>query len=354
MTSTITPEVVGYDATERLADTDLTPTELARVTALELTIKTADSTILEQRIAEGEALFKIQTERLYRSRGSGERFTWEQYLGRFTPQLTKNGKGFGKEAAQLRCLLYLFHSGQIVGPTQSGQQFPLPTSTTQLIPLLAKAPSRGPSAGGGFDLDGDWTAVLEIWKAAVSRDPSPDKMLVASARSAYEHNQLRAGANPGRMASPAQAAAREQSLIAARSTQAAAATAPAPTPAASPLPLPQPVEQERTVPAWGLERNPDDLDASAECRRISSAFNTASHALRDLRGILFNQISRHGSVYLETLRQVDAGAWSLHDIDNRVAVLQGDIEAVAQLVAWEGEPGELHRSTVDAESFPTR
>ena len=364
MASAITPEVIGLDVTAPLLDTDLTPTELARVTASEIRIKTADATILEQRLIEGEELFRIQAERLYRSREPGERFTWEQYLARFTRPLTKSGKGFGKEAAQLRCLLYLFHSWQIPGQRGAGREFPLPSGTDHLKPLLAKAPSRNASQGGGFDVDGDWTAVLEIWKAAIAKNPSPDKRAVAAARNAYEQNQLRAGASPGRMPSTAKlktlakgrevaAANREEAAAARPATvaipEAAPATAPAAAPAAAAAPAPAP-----TVPAWELERDPDALDAGAECKRVWSAFNEAARALATLRGILYSQTAKYGSIYLETLRTIDAGAYSLHNIDEKAAGLQEDADFIAQVLAWEGEAGALNRSTVDVEAFPTR
>ena len=113
-TTSITPEVVGQDSAELLLDTDLTPTELARVESLETKLRMSDATVLEQKIIQGETLFRIQQERLYRSREPGERFTWEQYLQKFTPALTENGKGYGVEAAKLRQMLHLFHSGQFL------------------------------------------------------------------------------------------------------------------------------------------------------------------------------------------------------------------------------------------------
>ena len=96
MTSSITPEVVGSDTTELLLDTDLTPTELARVESLETKLRMSDATVLEQKIIQGETLFRIQQERLYRSREPGERFTWEQYLQKFTPALTRTERATGK------------------------------------------------------------------------------------------------------------------------------------------------------------------------------------------------------------------------------------------------------------------
>ena len=166
MPSTITTEVVGQDSTELLIDTDLTPTELARVESLEAKLRMADANVIQQRIIQGETLFRIQQEKLYRSRKPGERYTWEEYLEKFTPQLTATGRGFKIQAAQCRQLMYLMHSNQIPSWDAHGGKLPLPTGVDQLQPLLAKAPVRSASSGGGFDMTGNWSAVAAIWKGA--------------------------------------------------------------------------------------------------------------------------------------------------------------------------------------------
>ena len=47
MTTSITPEIIGSDATERLVDTDLTPSELARVESLETKLRMSDASVLK-------------------------------------------------------------------------------------------------------------------------------------------------------------------------------------------------------------------------------------------------------------------------------------------------------------------
>jgi hypothetical protein len=357
MTSSITPEVVGIDNTELLLDTDLTPTELARVESLETKLRMSDATVLEQKIIQGETLFRIQQERLYRSREPGERFTWEQYLQKFTPALTKNGKGYGVEAAQLRQMLHLFHSGQI-SPRSNLGRIPLPTETSQLVALLGKAPIRGSSAGGGFDLNGDWTAVLEIWKAANSKTLNPGRHEVAAARSTYETNQLRAGADPGRMMSKA----RQESLNRANEARmqnsiraGVAESVRTPTPDYSPTPSPQPsAPAAPSIPAWEIQTDDSSVDAGAECKRITQALNDAHKAIGTLRGILYSQTQRYGSDYLGFLRQVDAGVYSLNSIDDQVQQMSEDIQRIMDVLASQAEPGELAQSTVDVDSMPSR
>ena len=344
-TPAITPEIVGSETTERLVDTDLTPSELARVESLETKLRMSDASVLEQRIIQGETLFRIQQEALYRSRQAGERFTWEQYLEKFTPALTKNGKGYKIQAAQLRQLMYLMHSGQISSGVAHDQNSPLPSGTDQLLPLLAKCPIRHASSGGGFDLSGDWEAVVEIWKGANANGVNPDRQSVSLARTAYETKQVRAGQDPGRMMSPGQQAALENM----NAVRAASRPEPAPTPQDFSPPAPEP-----TIPAWELEQHDDSVDAGDECKRITQAMNAAFRAVAELRGIIYSQTNKYGSDYLNFLRQVDAGVYSLNNIDDQVAQLGDDISFVAQLLNADVGEGELAQSTIDVDSIPHR
>jgi hypothetical protein len=351
MTSSITPEVVGHDSTELLLNTDLTPTELARVESLETKLRMSDATVLEQKIIQGETLFRIQQERLYRSREPGERFTWEQYLQKFTPALTKNGKGYGLEAAQLRQMLHLFHSGIIRPGAAPGGNFPLPSGTEQLRPLLGKSPVRNSSQGGGFDLEGNWDAVIEIWKGANSKQLNPDRQAVALARSTFEANQLRTGADPGRMMSAAQREALNKAHAANPNNQPKSEPVRDYSPAPSPLPS---APAAPSIPAWEIESDDSSVDAGAECKRITQALNDAHKAVGLLRGILYSQINKYGRDYMGVLRKVDAGVYSLSNIDDQVQQLGEDVEFIAALLKADVGEGELAQSTIDVDSMPSR
>lgn len=350
MTSSITPEVVGSDSTELLLDTDLTPTELARVESLETKLRMSDATVLEQKIIQGETLFRIQQERLYRSREPGERFTWEQYLQKFTPALTKNGKGYGLEAAQLRQMLHLFHSGQIC-PGAAPGEIPLPSGTEQLRPLLGKSPVRHASQGGGFDLSGNWDAVVSIWKGANAKQLNPDRYAVSAARGTYEQNQLRAGEDPGRMMSAAQREALNKANAANRKYRPKSE----PVRDYSPTQSPQSsTPAAPSIPAWEIETHDDSVDAGAECKRITQALNDAHKSVGLLRGILYSKINKYGRDYMGILRQVDAGVYSLSNIDDQVQQLGEDVEFISALLKADVGEGELARSTIDVDSMPSR
>lgn len=353
--SAITPEVVGLDTTELLIDTDLTPSELARVQSLETKLRQSDASVLEQYNIQGETLFKIQQEKLFRSREPGERFTWEQYLEKFTPALTKHGKGYGIEAARCRQLFYLISTGQIVDQGRPGQATPAPLGLEQVKPLLAKAPLRGPAAGGGFDMTGDWSAVLAIWEGAHADKAMPSKTDVSIARSQYEAKQLAAGRDPGRRPSEAQKAALE------KANAARTGSPQEPTPDYSPKPEPKPEQPQATgsdptIAAWEIQKDDSSVDAGAECKRITQALTEAHKAVSLLHGMLYSKINTYGRDYLGFLRQVDAGVYSLNNIDEQVDVLLSNMAEVSELLTADVGEGELSQRTVQttASTFPTR
>ena len=109
-----------------------------------------------------------------------------------------------------------------------------------------------------------------------------------------------------------------------------------------------------TIPAWELEKGDSALDAGTECKRITLAINDAHKAIGLLRGILYSQINKHGRDYLGVLRQVDAGVYSLHNIDDQIQQMGEDIAFISELLIADVGEGELARATVDAAAFPTR
>jgi hypothetical protein len=263
----------------------------------------------------------------------------------------------------LRQLLYLFRAKKISAMATMAVNLPLPTGTEQLTPLLLKSPKRAAPNGGGFDLDGDWTAVVAIWKGANSKQLNPDRQAVAAARSTYEANQLRSGGDPGRMMSPAQ----QEALGKAN----AARTSLSPTREeimemanheahqnCEPLPFTgqdfSPATSKTTIPAWELQKDDSSIDAGAECKRITQALNEAHKSIGLLRGILYSQINTHGRDYLGFLRQVDAGVYSLYNIDDQVQQMGEDIDFISSLLIADVGEGDLAASTVDISAFPTK
>jgi hypothetical protein len=96
------------------------------------------------------------------------------------------------------------------------------------------------------------------------------------------------------------------------------------------------------------------LDAGEECKRVTRAIQDAHKAIGLLRGILYSQINTYGRDYLGFLRQVDAGVYSLNNINDQIQQMGEDIDFISELLTADVGEGELAQSTVNVVSFPTR
>lgn len=204
-------------------------------------------------------------------------------------------------------------------------------------------------------LDTHPEAALDMWKAACAqagKGKVPTFDQVNRAALAYKANE----ANSVRRLSDAQHAAQQKGVSASVVSRPESPARPAP--AVAPEPVrdysPQLTAPAPTIPAWELEKEDPSLDAGAECKRITLAINDAHKAIGMLRGILYSQINKHGRDYLGFLRQVDAGVYSLHNIDDQVQQMGEDIDFIFELLTADVGEGELARATVDAVVFPTR
>lgn len=350
METAITPEVVGGE-TQILEDSPMTPSEQRRLVELETRIKTKLGNKMEADLAIGSALLQIQREKLYRSSIGGRKF--EDYIKEESHRLTPDGRAISeKTATHLRGFYYfreevLPHSRNLCSGNES---LPLPTAASQVRPLLflldhLRRDSSEIRSGGTYD---DRRAAeakaIEIWKAAVSdaKGKVPTFEQVNHARlsdEAAEQHRLRGRADtapPRRQPDPPPNTINPEGFDFPNSP-----------PASTPPPSP-------TVAAWELERDDSALDAATECRKLHDALGAAYQAVSRLRGYLFNQTAKYGSDYLGFLRQVDAGVYSVTDIDSQVELIREDINAIADILTADVGPGELARSTLDVSAVPTR
>jgi hypothetical protein len=220
------------------------------------------------------------------------------------------------------------------------EDLPLPVSPYQVRPLLGQ-------------LDTHPEAALDMWKAACSQAgqgkvPTFDQ--VNRAALAHKANE----ANEARRLSSAQQAAQQKAVSASVASRPEAPARPAPSAIPEPVRDYSPQPTTPSIPAWELEKEDTSLDAGAECKRITLAINDAHKAIGMLRGILYSQINKHGRDYLGVLRQVDAGVYSLHNIDDQVQQMGEDIDFIFELLTADVGEGELAQATVDAVAFPTR
>ena len=364
----------------------MTPAEQRKLVELETRIKTKLGNKMEADLAIGGALLQIQRERLYRGNEGGRRF--DDYIKEESHRLTPDGQPIGTDSANYLRGFYYFREEvlQSDGPGRETANLPLPTSAKQVRPLLFLLDHlrRDSSEIRSNQLTYDdrraaEAKAIEIWKAAVTeakgKTPTFDQVNRARlADDAAEAHRLRGRSDtkpPSRPASSpdiASAAAQAASDVLAGLPTADVVQAYVQGNPAQALEdfkdaanhvahedgqqLPYPAAP--TIPAWEIERDDSALDAGAECKRITYAINDAHKAIGLLRGMLYSQINKYGSDYLGVLRRVDAGVYSLHNIDAQVEQMAEDIAFVADLLTADVGEGELAQSTIDAASFPTR
>ena len=330
MTSTlINPEVLDLE-TSVLEESPMTETEEKELVIVKTAIQTAYADKLERDLAIGAGLLKIFRRKLYRGKEGGR--NWEQWLADESAELT-NGRGSiaYKTSLHLRGF-YQFRCEVLQPGNGRSASIALPASPYQIRPLLGQ-------------LDTHPDAAVEMWKAACTQAgkgnvPTFDQ--VNRAAFAYKANT----ANEARRMSAAQQQAIDKA--------AAVRTASRPEPEVFTDYSPEPRQVTNSIPAWEIQKDDSSIDAGAECKRITQAINEAHKAIGTLRGILYSQINSYGRDYLGFLRQVDAGVYSLHAIDDQVQQMGEDIDFISDLLIADVGEGELAASTVDISAFPTK
>jgi hypothetical protein len=313
----------------------MTDSEEKELVIVKTAIQTAYADKLERDLAIGAGLLQIFRRKLYRGKQGGR--TWEQWLAEESAELTA-GKGSLDKSVALRLKGFYQFRCEVLQPAAGWPQnsLPLPASPYQIRPLLGQ-------------LDTHPEAAVEMWKAAVAdaKGKVPTFDQVNRAALAYKANEQ----NQARRLTEAQRISQRKAVLASvelrateeREEPSESFSFTPPRPAATPQ-----------IPAWELEKDDSSIDAVSECKRITHALNDAFKAIATLRGILYSQINRHGDEYLQFLRQVDAGVYSLSNIDDQIEQIGDDVDFVLGLLKTSIGPGELAKATVDVGSFPVR
>lgn len=336
MTTAITPEVLDT-STQILETSPMTESEEKELIIVKTAIQTAYADKLERDLAIGAGLLQIFRRKLYRGKDGGR--TWKNWLQEESGEITA-GRGPLDESTAFRLRgFYQFRVELLQRSAPGPSGVALPTSPKQVRPLLGQLDTHPESA-------------LEMWKAACAqagKGKVPTFDQVNRAALAYKANQD----NQARRLSEAQQTARRMAVQASINSREILSDKKEEVETFTFTP-PRPVSPAPAIPAWELEKDDSSIDAVTECRRITSALNDAFKSISTLRGILYSQINRHGDEYLQFLRQVDAGVYSLSNIDDQIAQLGEDVEFVLDLLQTSVGAGELAMSTIDVSSIPTR
>ena len=335
MTQSIASAEIVDEGISILEESPMTEGEEKELVIVKTAISTAYSDKLERDLAIGAGLLKIFRRKLYRGKDGGR--SWEQWLADESAELTAGRGALGKDTALYLRGFYQFRC-EVLSPAGPGlRDIALPTSAKQVRPLLGQ-------------LDSHPDAALEMWKAACSqagKGNTPTFDQVNRAALAYKAN----AANDARRLSAAQQSALDKAKSANSAKQSPSQPTQDYSPTSSPELSPSPAP---SIPAWEIETHDDSVDAGAECKRITQAINDAHKSIGLLRGILYSQINKYGRDYMGVLRQVDAGVYSLSNIDDQVQQLGEDVEFISALLKADVGEGELARSTIDVDSMPSR
>lgn len=335
MTESIASAEIVDEGISILEESPMTEGEEKELVIVKTTISTAYADKLERDLAIGAGLLKIFRRKLYRGKDGGR--SWEQWLADESAELTAGRGALGKDTALYLRGFYQFRC-EVLSPAGPGlRDIALPTSAKQVRPLLGQ-------------LDSHPDAALEMWKAACSqagKGNTPTFDQVNRAALAYKAN----AANDARRLSAAQQSALDKAKSANSAKQSPSQPTQDYSPTSSPEPSPSPAP---SIPAWEIETHDDSVDAGAECKRITQAINDAHKSIGLLRGILYSQINKYGRDYMGVLRQVDAGVYSLSNIDEQVQQLREDVEFISALLKADVGEGELAQSTIDVDLMPSR
>lgn len=338
-TTAIIPEIIDQ-STSILEDSPMTEQEEKELVIVKTAIQTAYADKLERDLAIGAGLLQIFRRKLYRGKEGGR--TWERWLAEESAELTSGRGPIDQKTSEYLRGFYQFRVEVLQPRSGRSAGIPLPVSPYQVRPLLSQ-------------LDSHPEAALEMWKAACAqagKGKVPTFDQVNRAALAYKANE----ANEARRLSAAQQAAQQKAVAASAASR--SELTPHPIPATEPG-LPPSIQSASvlapTIGAWEIEKDDENaLDAGAECKRITQTINDAHKAIGLLRGILYSQINKYGRDYLGVLRQVDAGVYSLHNIDAQVTQMAEDIDFISALLVADVGEGELAASTISVEAFPTR
>ena len=318
MSSAIIPEIVGQ--TEILEESPMTEQEQKQLIETETVIKSSFQGKMERDLAIGAGLLKIKRQKLYRGVNGGR--LWLDYLKEESAKLTGNSEPITqKDAINLRG----FYEFRCEILQEMNNYSILPTNKSQVIPILGylKNPKEA----------------VEIWKGACSEAGSnkvPTYHQVNRAFTAYRDKIINKK--------------KQEELKPDNNLKTVSYTEPTYQTSTNTT-----YEEPKlsTTPVWEQERNTQEVDPFSECKKLFDVLNAAETSLQSLHGVLYHQINKYGSAYLDHMKQFDAGLYSVSDIDEKIDALNQQTDYLVELLQKEVEPNDLVKD-FEVKSMPSR
>ena len=313
---TINPEVVGL--TQILEESPMTEQEQKELIEEETIIQASFKSGIELDLVIGKALLRISRHKLYRGTDGGR--TWEQYLKEESPKLTGNPEPLKFDAANRLKAFYRFRNEILL---ESANWPTLPSSPSQLRPLV-----------GTINENPD--LAVEIWKGAcsvVGKEKIPTMAVVQdvylrtrTSKQLQDREKRQGKANEAVFDS----FAKYNRDIQDKKDQ-----------TSSP-----------EIKAWELDKIDNSLDAVALCKQISTACHNAKETLSTLKFSIYNLVHKEGSQVLKDLKNVDAGVYSVNNLESQINELQKELDQLTDLVINEYDPKE--DKPLDISAMPRR
>ena len=305
MSNSIIPEIVGQ--TEILEESPMTEQEQKELIETETVIKSSFQGKMERDLAIGAGLLKIKRQKLYRGINGGR--LWVDYLKEESAKLTGNAEPISDQSARNLRGFYEFRC-EILQDLY--ENIILPTNKTQVTPIIGylKNPKEA----------------VEIWKAACSEAGSNKVPTYHQVNRAYYSYRTQISSTQ-----------KQPELKSDNNVETVSYTEPTyQTSTNSSYEQPQ-----TTTPVWEQERNTQEVDPYSECKKLHDVLYVAEKSLQDLHGVLYHQINKYGSAYLDHMKQFDAGLYSVSDIDEKIDSLNQQTDYLVELLQREVEPNDL-------------
>ena len=311
MSSAITPDVVGY--TEILEESPMTEQEQKELIETETVIQTSFQGKMERDLAIGAALLKIKRHKLYRGIKGGR--SWPDYLKEESSKLTGSSSPITQDSARDLRGFYEFRCEIL---QQSDESQILPTNKTQVRPFIAylKKPEEA----------------IKIWKTACSEAGSNKVPTFNQVNRAYYSYRTQISSSQKK---PVNENKPNSDFYEFHENR-----------------IKEDIEREgdlnklysdetSSIPVWEQERNTQEVDPYSECKKLHDVLYEAEKSLQDLHGVLYHQINKYGSAYLDQMKQFDAGLYSVSDIDEKIEYLNDQTAYLVKLLQKDIEPNDL-------------
>jgi len=333
MSSSIIPEIVGQ--TEILEESPMTSKELQRKVELETIFKSADLSKDEQRLIQGKALIQICREKLYRGNDGGR--SWEDYLKQDSKNLTSNSEPIKPFTAQRLRAFYMLRT-EILPERLTLSFFPSVSHVQSLLGYLP-LPSKNPKNYNDEDQEKIKKAI-NIWKTACGQagtnkiptfsmvDTLAREQRFKDSQTQFKPTQQQAIETPKQVYDPSTESFNKYDTSSYE-------------------------DDSPPIKTYEQERNTQEVDPFSECKKLHDVLYAAETSLQSLHGVLYHQINKYGSAYLEHMKQIDAGMHTVSDIDDRINSLHEQTAYLVDLLQKDIQPNDLVKD-IEVESMPTR